>query len=132
VPRDWIARQLAWAETGVTAVAGIVKVDSFRNHGANGAGVFSQHYVLNDDGTHLHVHGANLGMRADAYLDAGGWSDLALGEDHCLWKRIRERGWVARATTASVVTTSGRLRGRAKGGFADTLRARLQAAAGTP
>jgi cellulose synthase/poly-beta-1,6-N-acetylglucosamine synthase-like glycosyltransferase len=74
------------------------------------------------DVTHPHVHGANLGIRADAYLDAGGWSDLALAEDHCLWGRVRACGWRVASSVACVVTTSGRLNGRAQGGFADTLR----------
>jgi hypothetical protein len=41
--------------------------------------------VTYEDGTHPHVHGANLGIRADAYSDAGGWNDLTVAEDHCLW-----------------------------------------------
>jgi hypothetical protein len=68
------------------------------------------------------VHGANLGVRADAYADAGGWSDLTVAEDHCLWSRVRARGWRTIASVGSVVLTSGRLHGRARGGFADTLR----------
>lgn len=74
------------------------------------------------DIAHPHVHGANLGFRADAYLDAGGWSDLALAEDHCLWSRVRSQGWRVASSIACVVTTSGRLKGRAEGGFADSLR----------
>ena len=44
-------------------------------------------YIARPDGTHAHVHGANLGIRADAYLDVGGWSDASLAEDHCLWNQ---------------------------------------------
>ncbi len=62
-----------------------------------------------------------MGVRADAYLDVGGWSDLKVSEDHCLWGRLRRRGWRLQSPTASVVLTSGRLQGRAQGGFADTL-----------
>jgi hypothetical protein len=79
-------------------------------------------YLAMPDGTHAHVHGANLGVRADAYVDAGGWPQLALAEDHCLWLRIKARGWPVIAASASIVCTSGRLVGRAMGGFADTLR----------
>jgi glycosyltransferase involved in cell wall biosynthesis len=72
VPVDWIRRQLQMARDGATAIAGIVAVDSFATHGAHGAATFARHYVLNADGTHPHVHGANIGVRADVYLDAGG------------------------------------------------------------
>jgi hypothetical protein len=78
------------------------------------------------DGSHTHVHGANLSVRADAYEDVGGWSDLALAEDHCLWGRLRRR-LRGSSPVSSVVTTSARLQGRATGGFADTLKARLEA-----
>jgi glycosyltransferase involved in cell wall biosynthesis len=126
VPRDWIARHLKFAQSGASALAGIVNVESFVGHGAHGAATFARHYAINADGTHPHVHGANLGLRADACVDAGGWTDIRVGEDHCLWRRLKARGWPAVSTAASVVSTSGRLRGRARGGFADTLRRRLQ------
>jgi glycosyltransferase involved in cell wall biosynthesis len=117
---DWIARQLALAEQGYCGVAGIVRLDDKCCPALVRA--LMADYVVNSDGTHPHVHGANLGIRADAYVDAGGWSDLTVAEDHCLWRRARARGWKLISSIASVVTTSARLEGRAKGGFADTLR----------
>jgi hypothetical protein len=66
-------------------------------------------------------------VRGDAYLELGGWSDVTASEDHCLWGRLTRRGWRLRSPTASVVLTSGRLRGRARGGFADTLARDLRA-----
>ena len=39
------------------------------------------------DGTHRHVHGANLGVRADLLDAVGGWRRLHTGEDHDLWQR---------------------------------------------
>lgn len=122
VPVDWLQRQLRMADQGASAVAGVVKVDSFGANTPHGAQAFAHHYVTFQDGTHPHVHGANIALRADVYLDAGGWRDLSVGEDHCLWSRVRARGWPVCSSSASVVTTSGRLRGRARGGFADTLR----------
>lgn len=124
VPSDWISCQLTYAATGATAVAGVVSVDSIMHQGTNRAREMMADYKVLPDGTHAHVHGANLGMRADAYLDAGGWPELALAEDHCLWHRIKARGWPVIAASASCVLTSGRLVGRAAGGFADTLRAK--------
>ena len=40
--------------------------------------------TVHRNGTHGHVHGANMGFRGDAYLAAGGWYPLASGEDHDL------------------------------------------------
>ena len=123
VPVDWVAVHLEAAEDGATAVAGIVTVDSFDGHPSLTAARFAATYEIRPDGTHPHIHGANLGVRADAYLAAGGWSSLRTGEDHCLWNRIRAHGFVTASTARSFVTTSGRRHGRAPDGFAGALRA---------
>jgi len=124
VTHDWIQIQLAHAAAGAAGVAGIVCLDA---HASEAARVTHQKfYETMADGTHSHVHGANLSMRADAYIDAGGWSDLPLAEDHCLWNRLRHRGWPLLSPVNSVVITSARLEGRATGGFADTLKSRMQ------
>ncbi len=124
VTPDWIQIQLAHAAAGVVGVAGIVCLDASASEAAKTT--HEKFYETAADGTHQHVHGANLSMRADAYIDAGGWSDLALAEDHCLWNRLRRRGWPLLSPVNSVVTTSARVEGRARGGFADTLKARMQ------
>lgn len=125
VTDDWITVQLALADSGVAGVAGIVRLDDGGTAAAHA--LYRATYETRPDGTHSHVHGANLSMRADAYLDVGGWRDLALAEDHCLWGRLRRRGWRISSPVTSVVITSPRLHGRARGGFADTLRARIKA-----
>jgi cellulose synthase/poly-beta-1,6-N-acetylglucosamine synthase-like glycosyltransferase len=125
VSDDWIAVQLGFADEGVTAVAGIVHLEAGGSAAAHEA--YRTTYLMSAEGTHTHVHGANLSVRADAYEDVGGWSNLALAEDHCLWTRLRGRGWRVSSPVSSVVTTSARLKGRAKGGFSDTLRARVAA-----
>jgi glycosyltransferase involved in cell wall biosynthesis len=125
VSDDWIAVQLGFANDGVTAVAGIVHLEADGYAAAHQ--IYRNTYATGADGTHTHVHGANLSVRADAYEDVGGWSNLALAEDHCLWSRLRGKGWRITSPVSSVVTTSARLEGRAKGGFADTLRARIEA-----
>jgi cellulose synthase/poly-beta-1,6-N-acetylglucosamine synthase-like glycosyltransferase len=124
VPSDWIATHLQHADANATAVAGIVELDT-EDLRADVEALYRASYILAADGTHAHVHGANLGVRADAYLDVGGWSDLAVAEDHCLWGRLLRGGWRLKSPAASVVHTSGRLQGRAIGGFADTLRREL-------
>jgi glycosyltransferase involved in cell wall biosynthesis len=125
VSQDWIAVQLRFADEGITAVAGIVQLDAGGCEAAHT--VYRDTYLTTAEGTHSHVHGANLSVRADAYKDVGGWSNLALAEDHCLWARLRRKGWRVSSPVSSVVTTSARLEGRAKGGFADTLRACVEA-----
>lgn len=126
VPLDWISTHLEHADANAGAVAGIVELDTLGLR-ADVHELYRTTYKLAADGTHTHVHGANLGVRADAYLDAGGWSDVHVAEDHCLWGRLLNRGWRLRSPVASVVLTSGRLQGRAQGGFADTLRRELGA-----
>jgi glycosyltransferase involved in cell wall biosynthesis len=124
VPQDWLEAQLALADSGVTGIAGIVRLHE--NGPAAAHELYRKTYLTAADGTHSHVHGANLSMRADAYLDAGGWSHRPLAEDHCLWQRLRRRGWRLSSPVSSAVVTSARLNGRAPGGFADTLRANIE------
>jgi cellulose synthase/poly-beta-1,6-N-acetylglucosamine synthase-like glycosyltransferase len=126
VAPDWIARQLSLAESGYCGVTGIVHVDNDPGLEQGELRALLADYTIHDDGTHPHVHGANLGVRADAYLDAGCWMPSALAEDHCLWSRIKARGWPTTSCSRTIVRTSGRLHGRAAGGFADTLRHKLQ------
>lgn len=122
VPPSWLADQLALADLGVAAVAGIVKVDSFRDHPA----IVRRRFSLCYDGPsdeHPHVHGTNLGVRADAYEAVGGWPAINLAEDHGLWSALAAGGWPTVSTRSLFVTTSGRGVGRAAGGFADLLTA---------
>lgn len=70
---------------------------------------------------HDHVYGANLAIRADAYLAAGGFSDLAVSEDVALATACRDLGIVVATPTELSVSTSARVRGRAPGGLADVL-----------
>jgi cellulose synthase/poly-beta-1,6-N-acetylglucosamine synthase-like glycosyltransferase len=130
VPADWLEHQLSYAGLGTAAVAGMVSVASVLYRGREVVAKAMADYGARPDGTHTHVHGANLGIRADAYLDVGGWSDASLAEDHCLWNRVRRRGWPVMSSAATRVRTSGRLTGRARGGFADTLRHKLETLCG--
>jgi glycosyltransferase involved in cell wall biosynthesis len=123
VPQDWLLNQLATAQRGVAAVAGIVDVDSFDDHDPEVAQRFRASYLLHADGTHPHVHGANLGVRADAYLRVGGWPQLTTAEDHDLWNRLRHAGEAWLSDARLQVLTSGRRVGRAPLGFAGALAA---------
>lgn len=120
VPTPWLRGQTSLADR-YRAVAGVVDLDPrgvpralldrFRSsYGADGE-------------VHGHVHGANLGVRADAYLTAGGWCpNTVVGEDHGLWGRLVEAGVPVVQTTRVRVVTSGRTTSRVDGGFASDLR----------
>ncbi len=129
VPPDWLLRQLEAAEGGATAIAGIVGVDSFAEHGPEVEERFRASYCIHADGTHPHVHGANIGVRADSYLRAGGWMDLATAEDHDLWHRLQHQGERRLSDARLWVMTSGRRLGRAPVGFAAALAAHNEALA---
>jgi glycosyltransferase involved in cell wall biosynthesis len=121
VSHTWLARQLEAARAGWVGVAGIIDVDTFAGHPPGMRPRFRATYKLPADRPHPHVHGCNLGVRADAYLDAGGWPPYDVAEDHGLWSALRGRGWPCLSDRTLLVTTSGRPVGRARGGFADTL-----------
>lgn len=123
VPESWLTHQLALAAKGARAVAGIVDVDSFSEHADHVEARFRRSYVIHPDGSHPHVHGANIGVRADAYLLAGGWTPLTTAEDHDLWQRIKKLGVQHRSDARLLVRTSGRRVGRAPSGFAAALNA---------
>jgi len=126
VPRHWLARQLALARS-TDAVAGVVRVPDWSPHRRSTRRAFDRSYRGSWRGPHPHVHGANLGVRASAYLLVGGFPALACSEDHALWDALRAAGHVVRSSRRVWVATSARRRGRAPGGFADTLE-RLAAA----
>jgi hypothetical protein len=123
VPSTWLRDQVDLASRGVHGVTGVIDVDDFGEHEPHVPRRFRATYTINADGTHPHVHGANLGVRLDAYLRAGGWAPLAHSEDHDLWRRLRERGAALVADASLIVRTSGRRVGRAPCGFADALAA---------
>lgn len=123
VPQGWLLDQFAIAQKGTAAVAGVVDVDSFEGHQPHVRELFHESYVIYADGTHPHVHGANLGIRADAYLQIGGFAELETAEDHDLWRRLGSRGFARLSDARLQVVTSGRRIGRAPLGFADALAA---------
>jgi glycosyltransferase involved in cell wall biosynthesis len=123
VPSNWLHDQLLLAQQGCEAVAGVVDVTDFSEHAPWVEERFRTTYKINEDDSHPHVHGANLGVRADIYLAVGGWNSLATAEDHDLWSRLRQSGATCMSTAKSKVLTSGRRIGRAPLGFAMALAA---------
>lgn len=120
VSPDWLLKQLAAADSGADALAGTIEVDSCGRFAPSYVEAFKRFYAAGGD-AHPHVHGANLGVRADAYQQAGGFAALATGEDHALWNTLRRCGRHVVSQRDVRVITSGRLQARAPLGFAHFL-----------
>jgi glycosyltransferase involved in cell wall biosynthesis len=71
---------------------------------------------------HNHIHGANMGFRADAYWRVGGFRALPTGEDVDLVERFEAAGLHVHRDAKLSVATSARRDGRAPRGFAQHLR----------
>ncbi len=123
VPADWLAEQLRLARGGAEVVAGTVRVADWSEQPGRGPGAVRRARYGAPGAGHVHVHGANLGLSAAAYLDAGGVPPLALAEDQALVDTLRARARRLVATGRIPVTTSARRESRTTGGFADHLRA---------
>ena len=70
-----------------------------------------------ETGPHSHVHGANLGFRASAYLKAGGFPEKPTAEDHAFVTALTACGCRVLRTRALPVVTSARREARAPNGF---------------
>lgn len=118
VPAHWLTRQLELADAGADAVLGSVEPDS---DGMDTGLLQRWHARHRLQDNHHHVYGANLGVRASAYLAAGGFPAAESGEDRSLVRKLRSGGAVIAATDSNRVITSGRLEARAPRGFAGYL-----------
>jgi len=119
VSEAWLADQLALQ---ADVVCGTVCVQDWSPHGRHAELLqahFQQTYFDRED--HRHVHGANLGVSAEAYRSVGGFRHLACSEDtelvDALVKAGRRVAWSAQPR----VVTSARIDARAPGGFAGAL-----------
>ena len=116
VSPGWLAAQLA---LGADAVCGSICVDDWTAHPQELRDYFRRTYM--DADGHRHVHGANLGVSAHAYLRAGGFAPLACSEDVALVEQLQATGARIAWSAAPRVVTSARRASRARGGFGDTL-----------
>ena len=126
VPACWLREQVRHADHGWDVVAGTIRVADWSGHPPAVRSLFRERYNVGT-GPHPHVHGANLGFRAAAYLRAGGFPDLATAEDHALVAALTANGSRVRRTRALPVVTSARREARVPYGFSDYL-AELNAA----
>lgn len=124
VPENWILEQVRLADAGADVVVGTVRPDPADLTPTQHAAWRATRVPGRPNG---HVHGANLGVRADAYLRTGGFPDRPVHEDVDLVAALVASGARVVATDACDVLTSGRLVGRAPGGYAGYLRSRFGA-----
>jgi len=130
VPETWLLDHLAAAREGALLALGSVRP----RHTDLAPGAYDDWLARHATGAR-HVFGANLGVRADAYLLAGGFPSLRVGEDvalaeavealdpaFCSALGVHPDAPVTVSLPHSVVLTSGRLDGRTPGGFAGYLR----------
>jgi glycosyltransferase involved in cell wall biosynthesis len=119
VPPDWLTRMVTAADAGYQVVLGTV-LPSAELPRVLGSAWLASHQL--DEG-HPHVHGANLGIRADTYLELGGWNGtLACNEDIDLANRAAAAGLRILRTATIPVLTSARMTGRTADGFSSYLR----------
>jgi glycosyltransferase involved in cell wall biosynthesis len=119
VPANWLASMMAEARLGAHLVLGtVVPGPGLRPRART---QWLKRHRLHDG--HPHVHGANFGIRGDAYLALGGWQPLVTGEDADLARRAAGTGHLRISRIASApVMTSARQQGRAPRGFSRYLR----------
>ncbi|NAZ83433.1 glycosyltransferase [Kineococcus sp. R8] len=117
----WLRHQLEHARRGADLVLGLVRLPPDPGGGTAG---WRRRYATGVRGdTHRHVHGANLGVRASAYLAAGGFAAVPAHEDVALAGAVRALPG-ARVVSAvhCPVLTSDRRAGRTPAGVAHDLR----------
>ncbi len=118
VPPNWLVTQLALARNGADLVLGTVTPDDDLDGSERVR--FEGLHVLADG--HPHVHGANYGVRANVYFEAGEFAPVDRDEDVLLTEALRVLGVTEARTALIPVLTSGRRMGRAPAGFAGFLR----------
>jgi glycosyltransferase involved in cell wall biosynthesis len=116
VSPHWLADQLS---LGADAVCGTVAITDWGLYGS----AMRQHFALTytDADNHRHIHGANLGVSAEAYRRAGGFLPLASSEDVALVDALRACGATIAWSAKPRVNTSARRDFRAPDGFGATL-----------
>lgn len=116
VPHDWLVRQV---HAGTDAVCGTVNVAIWDEHPECVRHRYLSLYQQCEG--HRHIHGANLGICAQAYQRAGGFSPLVAHEDVTLVRALENIGARITWTARNCVHTSARKLARAPQGFSDYL-----------
>jgi len=117
VPDNWLTSQLDIADRGYDIIIGTVRPDP-REYPPDAQREWEKTHVAGRPNGH--IHGANLGVRASAYLDVEGFRPMPEHEDVDLVKRLARFRSIA--SDDAEVITSARLAGRTPGGYAGYLR----------
>ena len=92
VPQDWVVNTLTIATaTGADLVAGLADLDDWAAPAAARtayAELIESGIVSN--GRHSHIYAANLAVRADRFLQVGGFPDRLHGEEHGLLDAVQQ------------------------------------------
>lgn len=101
------------------AVCGTIAVHDWDTYGEIMQAHFAATYTDADD--HRHIHGANLGVCADAYRRVGGFMPLVSSEDVALVEALLRHGLSIAWSATPRVFTSARRMFRAPSGFGAAL-----------
>ncbi|MCD2513431.1 glycosyltransferase [Comamonas endophytica] len=115
VPENWLYAQ--WA-CQADVFCGIVRVEDWGDYSPEVVRAF--HASVPQDG-HPHIHGANMGLSREAYLQSGGFLPAAAHEDVSLIRRCELAGLRIARRIEPCVVTSARRDARAREGFGDFL-----------
>jgi GT2 family glycosyltransferase len=121
VPAGWLVHLIELADLGADVIVGPVR-PSERDLDRKRLKAWELTHL--DGEANGHVHGANLGVRANFYRAVGGFAPVHEHEDVDLVRNVVALGARLLVSDQSV-TTSGRLRGRTAGGYAGYLRDQL-------
>ena len=141
VPTDWVVANLAAIEAGADAVLGRIVLDeegdllpaALHRRGSLESAyeqLLAEASALLDPlehnpwPHHATISGASLAVTARAYRHVGGLPGVPLGEDKAFVAALLRHDARLRFALGIAVVTSARLKGRAPGGVADTLRLR--------
>jgi glycosyltransferase involved in cell wall biosynthesis len=119
VSHDWLAQQL---RQEADVVCGTVAVKDWSEY-AHHAEALERHFhaTYHDADGHRHIHGANLGISAEAYRSVGGFPPVVTSEDVALVEALQAAGARIAWSAAPRVYTSARRLARAPAGFAAAL-----------
>ncbi|MFZ4841382.1 glycosyltransferase [Mycetocola saprophilus] len=121
VPANWLVSQVALADAGADVIIGTVRPHPGEYPREARRQWRLDHMRGQPNGS---IHGANLGVRASAYLAVGCFSPMAEHEDEDLVGRLAAYKTVP--SDAGEVITSARLIGRTPGGYAGYLAAQAR------
>ena len=118
VPLNWLTDPITAANNGTDCVVGTVEP----RKSELGDQVYNLWRERHDfcEG-HKHIFGANLGVRASAYQQVGGFLPLLHSEDSSLVKAVEDAGFEMLKTDRIRAVTSGRVQGRVVHGFSTYL-----------